>query len=203
MSYNISNIKNVLSQIFKLDVSKIELKATFNNFALSDSDSDSGSDSGSDYEKEDYYFIFNYNNNQIQIYYRLEQEHKNITFFSIRINYDNVLTYNSNTITSEACLIKTNNIIIFKRTKNNKIIYLKKKYENKFIIIYNNINKFNYLLLFSKEIIFSSKAYYIKNIIKSYYINYLIFKKIFRKIHNYYDLRITFSNNILLYKILY
>ena len=46
-------------------------------------------------EKEDYYFIFNYNNNQIQIYYRLEQEHKNITFFSIRINYDNVLTYNS------------------------------------------------------------------------------------------------------------
>ena len=26
MSYNISNIKNVLSQIFKLDVSKIELK---------------------------------------------------------------------------------------------------------------------------------------------------------------------------------
>jgi len=126
MSYTIYNIKNVLSQYFKLDVSNIELE--LEKFFISVSECDY------------FFYTLKYNKNNIQINYRLDKN-KNIKCFSIRINYNDNLNYDEPFKNFEINLVKSDNLIIYKIIKNN-IIYCLKKQNTNGIFIYNfNINK--------------------------------------------------------------
>ena len=166
MSYTIYNIKNVLSQYFKLDVSKIDLE--LENFFISVSECDY------------FFYTLKYNKNNIQINYRLDKN-KNIKCFSIRINYNDNLNYDEPFKNFEINLVKSDNLIIYKIIKNN-IIYCLKKQNTNGIFIYNfNINK---LLLKSIKIKKSTNYRFnyryssdIQKVKKVYYINYYIFYK--------------------------
>jgi len=190
MSYTIYNITNVLSQYFKLDVSKIDLELNyFNNL---------------------HEYILHHNNNIIKINYKLDKNN-NIWWFCIIINYNNILTYHHH---SNIKLI-SDNLIINKYNINNKMYYLCKNYNNETIFAYDCENDYNYLLLINKQIFKRFNLYlsinYKNNIIYNiysyckknniYYINYFIFKKIC--INNELYCKINkINNNFLLHKIL-
>ena len=76
MSYNLYNIKNIISQIYKLNVSKLELE-------ILEKENNNGNNI-----THDIYYIGNYYN-IIKNYYEFVQD-KISHYFSIRLNFNNI-----------------------------------------------------------------------------------------------------------------
>jgi len=154
MSYNLYNIKNIISQIYKLNVSKLELE-------IFEKEKNNGNNI-----THDIYYIGNYYN-IIKNYYEFVQD-KISHYFSIRLNFNNIfISYDAFSLDSKYRIIldKSDKLEISKQ--NNTLVSLLKNYDNKKIFTYNYT-----LQLVNKKIIYQNIEYiynYINNTIYTKY----------------------------------